>query len=477
MRLPGFVNGSYESLSRMVAGEQCINLFPVTIETEFAKAKSALYSAPGCADFATTMDSPGRGIFAEETGRLFAVLGTTLYEVDAAGVPTALGQVAIDDNPATFATNGNDELLVTSGKTGYRFQLTGGALTVVVNDVTMCGSIDTFLVALDGVTGTLKISEESDAATWDPSQIAQRSAAPDRWVAGLVARREIYLFGKRTGEVWYNAGRSPFPFAQRPGAFFEVGIEAPFSLSPFGDTLAFLGRSGRGSGKVYWMNGYTPNVISNDAVELAIQRYKDAGFSIENAIGWSYERLGHPFYILEFPDPGKSWVFDGKENKWHERGRWNSSDNRFVPYRPRFQAEAFGKNLVCDSGAGRIYSFSDTVYTDVGGSALRRVRRVPHLSDENRALFLDYVEVDAERGVGLSGTAATQGSDPQLLFRASWDGGQTFGAERARSLGKLAEYTQRIRWDRCGRGRDLVMEWSCSEPVKVALFDAFVGIS
>lgn len=473
MKWPGAVGPSYESLSKIVAGERTINFYPEIIEAEAAKAQRALYPCPGLSDFATLTDSPGRAIFEEESGRLFAVFGTTLYEVASDGTPTALGQLTTDANPATFATNGSDEVLITSGDTGYVLTLSTNALTTEVTDVTMGGHVDSFFLALDTVTGTLKISEAADGKTWDASQVQQRSSAPDPWIAMLVVRREIYLFGTKTGEVWYNSGSSPFPFALRSGAFFQIGIAAKWSLAPFGTSLAWLGRSAMGGVRVYALSGYTPVPISNHAIDWAIQQYEDAG-SIDDAIGWGYERLGHTFYVLEFPSAGKTWVYDQAVNQWHERGRWNSLANNFSSYRPRFHASCFGKSLVCDNASGKIYSFSETVYTDVGGGVLRRVRRLPSLSNENRRLFLDYLEVAAEPGVGL---LAGQGVDPLLMLRTSWDGGQTWGTERTRSLGARGQYSHRIRWDRLGSGRDLAVELSCSDPVPVRLFDVYVGVS
>lgn len=476
-KLPGFVGPSYESQSLIVAGERTINFYPALIESEFAKARSALWPCPGMTDFASPTDSPGRGIFGEND-RLFAVFGTTLYESTSAGALTNRGPVATDANPATFTTNGDggSELFITSGDEGYILDLATNVLTNEVSNVTMGGQVDGFFVALDAASSTLKISESLDGKTWDASQIAQRTAASDPWKAMLVSRREIFLFGEKTGEVWYNKGSSPFPFAQRPGAFFEIGIAAPNSLTPFGTGMAWLGRSARGSGIVYAMNGYSPSRISNEAIEWTIQTYKDA-VGISDAIGWSYEQLGHVFYVLEFPTSGKTWVYDGAVNQWHERGKWNTATSQFDPYRPRFHAEMWDKNLVCDSAAGKIYQLDPTVYTDVGGSILRRVRRCPHLSAEHKQVFYDYFEVECQRGIGLT---TGQGSDPQLMLNVSDDGGQTWTDDGSESLGSnpigaTGEYSTRVRWDRLGMGRDRVFEVAVTDPVKVCLFDAYVG--
>ena len=474
MVLRGFCGPSYVSRSRLVAGEETINWYSAIIESEYAKSRRALWPCPGMKDFATLGDTKGRALFSER-GQLFAIVGSTLYGISAAGAPANRGTVALDANPGSMSTNGDGgkQLFATSATKGYLLDLVTLAFTNPVNAVTMAGQLDGFFVALDAVTSTLKISESLDGTTWDPSQIAQRTSASDPWAAMRIFRKEIALLGTATGEIWWNPGNSPFPFAPRQGAFFEVGIEAPWSLSPFAGTIAWLGQSAKGSGIVYTLNGYSPERISNEAVEWAIATYRAAG-DITDAIGWSYEALGHVFYILEFPTAGKSWVYDGTTREWHRRGLWTPALGDFAAYRPRFYANAFGKDLVLDGAGQKMYELSNTVYTDIGGASLRRLRRLPHISQENRRLFLDRFEVEAERGVGL---AAGQGSDPLLALRVSWDGGQTYGNERTRSLGRQGAFSQRLSWEQCGSGRDLVIELSCSEPMPVNLFDGYAELS
>jgi hypothetical protein len=457
--------------SRIVAGDLCINLFPESIQ-EGSKAVGALWPAPGVTVFATMTDTPGRGIYFEN-GRMFAVGGQTLYEITEDGVVTSRGTVGISADPVTLETlPDGSELFVVAGTTGYILDLGTNVLTTEVTAVTMGGEVDGFFVALDAESSTLKISESLDGKTWDASQIAQRTAASDPWIAMLVARREIYLFGERTGEVWYNAGLTPFPFAQRGGAFFETGIAAARSLSRFGTTMAWLGRDAHGIGAVYWMNGYTPNEISTPAIRWQIQQIANQ-HGISDAVGWTYEREKHRFYVLTFPAGKKTFVFDALTENWHQRGLWSASANDFVAYRPQFHTEAFGKNLVCDRESGNIYALSSTVYTDVGGAALRRVRRFRQPGNENKTVFYASAELECERGVGLT-DAAAQGFDPVVVLRSSNDGGQTFGADRSRRVGKRGQYATRVRWDMCGSGRDRVWELWSSDPVATRWFDFYV---
>jgi Neuraminidase (sialidase) len=67
-------------------------------------------------------------------------------------------------------------------------------------------------------------------------------------------------------------------------------------------------------------------------------------------------------------------------------------------------------------------------------------------------------------GVGL---ANGQGSDPQLMFRYSKDGGKTWSNEKQTSFGKIGEYSKRVRFRSLGQFRRFQVELSTSDPVEV----------
>lgn len=470
--LSGFVNGSYETASRVVAGEDTINLFPEAVP-QGGKARSAFVPAPGTTEFAAVSDSPGRGAFAHN-GRAFAVCGRTLYEFTSAGVATNRGTVAVDGNPATFDTNGigGNQLLVTSGGAGYVLNLTTNVLTTpLASGAAMCGQLDGFFVSLNATTSTMRISESLDGSTWSGTQTAQRTSASDPWIAMIVQRGEIYLFGDKTGEVWYNAGLSPFPLAERPEGFFQTGISAAFSLAKFMGTIAWLGRTEAGNPAVYRMDGYTPVKISTPAIEWLIQTYDDA-VGVDDAIGWSYDREGHSFYVLTFPTSDRTFVYDGTTQKWHRRGFWDTATGQWLEYRPIFHMHVFNRNLVLDSDSFRVYSLSSTVYTDVDGNGVRRVRRMPHVSDENKRLYFQDAELECDRGIGQT---TGQGSNPVVGLRASNDGGYTWGVSRMRNVGQIGNYTTRVRWEACGSARDRVWELWSTDPAPTRWFDFYVN--
>jgi hypothetical protein len=101
----------------------------------------------------------------------------------------------------------------------------------------------------------------------------------------------------------------------------------------------------------------------------------------------------------------------------------------------------------------------------------RRLRRAPHLSDEQRRTRFNSFQLDMETGIG---NTVAPGDDPQIMFRWSDDGGHTWSNEHWVSAGRRGVYTWRALWRRLGASRDRVYEVSYSEPTKFNLVNAII---
>jgi hypothetical protein len=104
---------------------------------------------------------------------------------------------------------------------------------------------------------------------------------------------------------------------------------------------------------------------------------------------------------------------------------------------------------------------------------IRRLRRAPHLAQENVRLFYRRFELDLERGVGL---ATGQGADPLVMLRLSRDGGHTWGEPLTMSAGALGAYSTRVIARRLGQARDTVFEVTVSDPVAWSLVNAWLDL-
>lgn len=473
MRWPAFLGPSYTARSGQV--ERTINLYLEKNEGADGRFPWALLSVPGLSTFATAPTASGRAAFAQD-GRCFAVVGFGFYEVEADGTLTLRGSLENDGRPATISGSGDagGQLFITSGGKGYTFDLATNTLTtVLVSGAHVGGYLDGYFLSLDVDTSTLRISDYLDGLTWDPTQVALRASAGDKWVGMQVVHDEIWLGGSQTSEIWRNYGTQspayPFVFAPVPGAVIEEGVAAAFSYARVDSTPIWLNASEQGRGKVLRGNGYgVPARISNHAVEDAIQSYA----TIDDAVATSLQFEGHSFYILTFPTADHTWVYDQTSGQWVEWLYWDVATAEYKAYRPMFHALAFGLHLMLDRATGTVYELSSSVYTDAGGAPLRRLRRAPFPSvDDTRVFLSEFALVPGEVGVGLS---SGQGSDPQVMLRISRDSGKTWGNEHWTTLGAIGAYLARVVWTRLGafRGRRGVFEVVVTDPVPFSIVGA-----
>jgi hypothetical protein len=401
VKFDAFIGGSYQSQAVTADQERTVNWYPELLEAPGATAKAVLYPTPGVRTLSSAGRGNGRAHFALN-GREFAILGTTLYEIDSAGALTPRGSVAQDANPATISSNGEggNQLFITSGRNGYVFNLTNNNLqqiTALNGKATQGAHLDGYFLALDAVTATLYISDLYDGATWQTGiQFAQRSIAADRWVAMAVLGRFLWLFGERTSEVWYNTG-AVFPFAPHPSGLIHYGIAAPFSSAIMGDSVIWVGQTASGRRCVLRAQGFTPQPISTKPLEAALADYR----GVSGAVSDVYSDAGHTFYLVSFDRDGVTWAYDDATQMWHERGTWIPQESKFTAWRPRYYAWSFGQHRMLDVGSGAVYEMARDATTDVDGLLIRRLRRAPAISNENDRVFYASFEVDMEPGLGL----------------------------------------------------------------------------
>lgn len=457
----------------MADKERTVNWMLEQNETPNASSEWVLEPTPGFASFASVSPSPIRaGISIPDPGgeRNFFVAGFGFYELFSGGTTTLRGTISADTNPATISYDGptGGHLFITSGGVGYGYTLATNTLTSNITSLpaTMGAFLSDRFLALDAHTSSLQISDLL-SLNFNPTQIAVRSLAADPWVAMTVINGLIYLWGARTGEAWYDAGASPYPFAWQQGAFWEQGIAAPFSATRSGSPLLWIGQNVYGARVIYQMNGFVPQRVSTHAVEQALSSYS----TVADCSAVVYQDRGHLFYVSTFPTGGQTWALDVPlgQSGWAERGFWNTTTGSYQPWRVSTLWYGFGQLLVGDSQSGTIYSYSPTVYTDMGGAPLRRLRQPPQVAFEDKRIRYTRLQLRMDVGIGLP---TGQGSDPQVMLSSSNDGGKTFGAERWTSAGPIGTYNTRVFWTRLGQARRRVDQVVVSDPVPFRIVDA-----
>jgi len=478
IRIPGFVGPSYTPESRVAAYDRTVNLIAEKVESGTGQAPYTLYLTPGFQEFCELDDTPVRGMFTLN-GTTWAVGGESLYRLPTTtgGSPTLLttGITNIDGSWVTIAGNGDagHQLLLSSSSFKFCFDLETNTLTQPAGIANQVGYLDGYGIAVDTSRSEIALSALNNFNDWDPLDVAQRNDAPDKWVSMLVhqAGKEIWLFGTQSAQVRYNdpgaALAGEFPFVPNPNVFITQGIQASNSAAVLKGSPMWLGQGIDGGGVFYWANGYTPVRVSTHAVETAMAGYS----TVSDARAIAYEERGHYFYQVTFPTANAVWVFDATTGFWHERGEWNGWNWDALPIIGHVFAN--GRHLVGSPDSGVIYTMSKELLRSTNGEPQRWLRRAPHVAKDHSFLIVDRLELLMETGLGLP---SGQGANPMVSLSWSQDGGQTFGAERSQSAGRVGAFNTKVEWRKLGWGEDWVFQVTGSDPIPWRLLDAFIDV-
>ena len=474
MKLEGFIGPTYVLAHPAASAQRLVNLYPEVHEAGPRKGNVARFvGTPGLRKRATLGAGPIRGIHRANTSQLFVVSGATLYEVTShwealersGGISSISGKV-------TMADDGTRLLIGDGGGVAYQTDLTVGSSVVPVADADCPGGFvtwqDGYFIHTVPNTARFAISGLNDV-TYDATETATAEGRPDLLVTLLSVNRQLWLFGEKTTEVWWNNGDADFPFARIDSAFIETGTIASGTCVRAGGSVCWVGSDERGRGTVWHARGFEPARISTHAIELALANCS----RLHEASAFAYQQGGHEFYQLTVPgtdddtEPGGTWVYDFTTSQWHERMYLNAEDGE-EPHRAGAATVAFGQVVVGDREDGRLYTYDlDYHFDDL--DPIERVRQAPHISQEEKRIRYNAFELQGQMGVGL---ASGQGLDP--IVRLSWsdDAGKTWSSEHEAALGRVGEYKNRAKWRRLGVGRDRVFRVATSEPVPITWLGA-----
>lgn len=465
-----FLGQAYASRSPILASQTAINIYPEKTEGN-SEEVGAFYGTPGLVTQFFAVTGEVRGIYTAADKNMYAVIAQYVYRIfpgyhfQLLGIiPNNVGRVSIIDNgfQVAFAHSGGMHWV---SYTGLSIAPTTNA---PINAV--MGTLDQYVVFTTSVGGEWGITALADLSSINPLDVATAEGAPDDLVSVICDHREVVLFGMDTTEIWSDTGAALFPFERSPGGFTEQGCAAKRSPCKIDNSVFWLARDRNGQGMVYRNNAYLPIRISTHAVEYAINQYED----ISDAIGISYQEEGHSFYWLIFPSGDSSWCYDVATGGWHQR-LWRDPTSGLL-HRPRANCYTFfnGKHLVGDFENGKIYALDLNVGTDDGLDIYRE--RAFELPDaENKRVRMDMVELGAMVGdeqLLLPNGAFQFGDYQPIAFQAAvhtlappivWlsvsrDNGQRFGYQRIKTMSSTGQSMARVRWRRCGTGRNVVLK-------------------
>lgn len=463
-----------QSKSRAITAQKRINV-KVDVRQEKDRTSYAVMGRDGLSPFVQLGVNTTRGMWAVNTlstPLLFVVQSGTLSSINNAGVQTIIGVIGTTTGDVSMADDGTYLVLV-DGSKGYVYNMLipAGLNQIVDANFTSTPKTvtwqDNYFNVTSGSTRQFQLSQITpsvDPTVWPAVQINFTGASAGAIQAGISDHSILNLFSNSASEFWQNAGTPDFPFAKIPGSSQEFGLASAWSLTKFDNALTGLFQNKEGALNVSRMSGFSLKKLSTSDIDQILTSYSD----VADARGFAYNSEGHPLYILNLPNAGASWAYDGLSNIWAEYQDTNGD---------RFWGEKFalfqGRLCVSDRRNGNIYELNPNVYDD-NGSSIPVELVSEHIWQDDKFIGIQQIQIDVEGGVGL---ATGQGSNPVVQLEVSKDGGNTFFAVGYSSMGAIGKYTQRVIWRSLGAARDWVLKLRITDPVKVIITGAEAEIT
>jgi len=469
-------NGFYVSDSLPISAQECINWYPNIVQAQALNSET-LFGTPGLRQVATTGEvlNVNRGAHVMNEIPYF-VNGTVLYSLDRTvssdGVSTysttSIGTIE-GTAPVSMADNGTQLMILVPGGKGYIYNhVTPEFVEITDEDFTANGQPQ-YVVFIDGyfccTTDSKKfiVSSLNDGTNWNALDFGSAEADPDKIVAPIVFKNQLFIAGSETFEAFQNIGGADFPF-QRNGLFLAKGCYAPLSLVQGQDTFLWIGGGANESPAIWAFAGNSTQKVSTTAIDSILQREPN----IQNAFAWSYAQKGA--YFVGFTLSETTLVYDMISQRWHER-RSTSTDQRLTRYRANSIVQAYGAIFVGDFTDGRIGELDIDLYTEYENQIFRRVSTQPFQANMD-SFRINSIELTTESGVGDLVT-----TDPVIEMDISRDGGKTWNDKKTRPIGKQGEYFRRAIWRRNGRiPRFAVLRFTLTDSIKPVIIQLTVDI-
>ena len=191
----------------------------------------------------------GAGIGADRGMRNFAevgyrITGNNLNRFDSNGNHTVVGTIPGTNRMIMDDDGGN---LIITGLDG-QFSFDGTTVSTITDSNIIGSTANTFLnsriVYTNPNTNLFVMATVNNPTTASGLDAASAESKPDKLIRAYAFKQNVYMFGERTVEPYWNRDSGNPPLFRIDGQIFEIGLGAIHSVSNTDQFLYWLGDDG-----------------------------------------------------------------------------------------------------------------------------------------------------------------------------------------------------------------------------------------
>lgn len=289
---------------------------------------------------------------------------------------------------------------------------------------------------------------------------------PDKTLALCSNGSRLYTFGDRSYQVFQYNDDVNMPFTSPDTAAAMIGIKAIDSLAHLGPYTMWLGSSDIGNNGLYLNTGAIESTrVSTPNIEREWASY----VTVTDAVATIWQENQHIFYSINFPSAGHTWVYDIKENMWHERSSLDEHNNNTIWRYGYATLDANGDLLYLTEDA--IVKQSKSSWKEHDGRPIVRTRVGGIVHSNGSNFFIDSLTIIMNNGQ----IENFIGQDAKVSMRFCADGQWT--DVEVIDVGASGEYDYDCTFYNFGMARYFTIELSTADDFDFSLYGLRMDIA
>lgn len=342
---------------------------------------------------------------------------------------------------------------------------------------THCAYLYSYLVVNDAGTDTMYVSyyrplvkvDDDGNIDYNLFEVSEQGHSqryfranyqPDNTIAICSNGSRLYALGEKSYQIFQYTGDQDSPFNSPDTAAKLIGIKAADSLAQLGEHTFWLGAGDMGNNGIYYNNGNIDSTrISTPDIEREISSFR----TTKDAYGQIWQENQHIFYAITFPTDHRTFVYDLKEQAWHERASLNAK-SKPVEWRYKFATlSPKGETLWADKD--NIVSIASNSWTEHDGNPMLRLRRGGVIYNNYSNFYIDALTIEMNNGQMENLT----GKDANISMRYTADGSDWTDTEVV-NIGTAGDYDYDCTFYQFGLAKTFTIELSTTDDFPFSLY-------
>ena len=406
-----------------------------------------------------------RGLYTStRINRIIAVFGSSVYAITENLSSSLIGSLDTQTGNVYISENQNNQIALVDGSKVYIWNYNLFTFQSIIIPGIAPSYItfqDTYFIIADADSGIWQLSANNDGTIYDPLDRATMETDADNLQAVTALNKQIWVIGKKEGELWINLGRQEFPYVRQNTITLNYGIISNSTLATGFGMMVWLGSNIKSGVTILTSNGGTAKEISSDE---GLHYLLNSLTTPEDSTAFLFNLDGHIIYQITFRTDNITITYDFTFQTWY-----SVTDENYNHHIAKYLTSLNNKLYFISYVDSSLYQCSLN-FTTYNGATIPRARICQHerFADDDK-FICNRVNLQIENGYN-----EVPG---RIDLSISKDGGYTYGTIVPYQMQPQGKRISMVKWWKLGMANDLTFQFKFWSPDRFVVTSGSMDIN